>query len=328
MASSIRRKSSSFSKKIVISLLLIAIFICLPLYISVFEVKQSRTGFSTVTLISHLKLAEGENVTKRFAAYGYNLNEIKRGEADVPNLFLEKLPRELTTIKDSAVKKELFISSLLPPILKVNEYILYERKKLIKIIRSIETNGKASTNDLYWLSRKMTRYRLGTLTVDNFYSNLDELHNRMNIIPPSLALTQAAIETGWGASRFAQEANALYGQWTWNDEDGMIPLGRESGATHSIKRFNNLISAVEGYALNLNTHPAYKDFRTERSKISVYEKIEVSEDLLFTLLYYSELGFEYIDNLNNIIRINKLQSYDNVKLKKNSYQDLRLNPIP
>ncbi|MBL4602752.1 MAG: hypothetical protein JKY84_08405, partial [Emcibacteraceae bacterium] len=116
--------------------------------------------------------------------------------------------------------------------------------------------------------------------------------------------------------------------WTWNDEDGMIPLGREGGSTHSIKRFNNLISAVEGYALNLNTHPAYKDFRTERRKISVYEKIEVSEDLLFTLLYYSELGFEYIDNLNNIIRINKLQSYDNVKLKKNSYQDLRLNPIP
>ena len=321
MASSIRRKSTSFGKKAVISLFLLAAFVCLPLYISVYEVNQSRNSFSTVSLISHLKLADGENVTKRFAAYGYNLAEIKRGEADVPNLFLEKLPRELTTLNDIDVKKELFISSLLPPILKVNEYILYERKRLLEIMRSIEINGDASLNELYWLRRKMLRYRM-----EEF--NIDELHSRMNIIPASLALTQAAIETGWGASRFAQEANALYGQWTWNDASGMIPLAREAGATHSIKRFKNLISAVEGYALNLNTHPAYQDFRTERDKFSSSENIVVNEDLLFTLLYYSELGFEYIDSLSSVIRINGLRSFDTAKLKKTPYQELKLNPAP
>ena len=321
MASSIRRESTSFGKKAVISLFLLAVFVCLPLYISVYEVKQSRNSFSTVSLISHLKLADGENVTKRFAAYGYNLAEIKRGEADVPNLFLEKLPRELTTLNDADVKKELFISSLLPPILKVNEYILYERKRLLEIMRSIEINGDASLDELYWLRRKMIRYRM-----EEF--NIDELHSRMNIIPTSLALTQAAIETGWGASRFAQDANALYGQWTWNDASGMVPLAREAGATHSIKRFSNLISAVEGYALNLNTHAAYQDFRTERAKFPNSENIVVNEDLLFTLLYYSELGFEYIDSLSSVIRVNGLRSFDNAKLLKTSYQELRLNPAP
>ena len=321
MASSIRRESSSFVKKVVILLILLAVFVCLPLYLSVYGVNQSRNSFSTVSLVSHLKLADGENVTKRFAAYGYNLAEIKRGEADVPNLFLEKLPRELATIRDSDVRKELFISSLLPPILKVNEYILYERKRLLEIMRSIEINGDASLDELYWLRRKMLRYRL-----DEF--NIDELHSRMNIIPTSLALTQAAIETGWGASRFAQDANALYGQWTWNDANGMVPLAREAGATHSIKKFPNLISAVEGYALNLNTHAAYKDFRVERDKFSNSEDIVANEDLLFTLLYYSELGFGYIDSLNNVIRVNGLRNFDNAKLQKTSYQELKLSPNP
>lgn len=326
MASKKQRQSSSFFKRAVIALTLLSSFVYLPLYISYEEINKSRSDFSTVTLIDHLKLAEGENVTKRFASYGYNLSEIKKGDAEVPNLFLEKLPRELTTLKDNDVKKELFISTLLPPILKVNEYILYERSKLLEIVSSIELNGKASTNDLYWLRRKMIRYRMQDINVEEFYSNIEELYSRMNIIPPSLALTQAAIETGWGTSRFAQEANALYGQWTWNDEDGVIPLGRRDGETHSVKRFKNLISAVESYALNLNTHEAYTDFRIERSKFATPEDIKVY-DLLITLIFYSELGYEYIDNLNSIINANGLGQFDNVRLKKNSFQDIRVGAL-
>ncbi len=328
MASSSRPDSSTFGKKGTFLLIFFGIFIALPLYLAVSEVNKSRNDFSTVTLISHLRLNEGEDVTKRFAAYGYNLNEIKRGEADVPNLFLERLPRELTSIQDIDMKKELFISSLLPPILKVNEYIEYERSKLLEIISALEVSGKLTNSDLYWLTRKLARYRMDALTEDNLLTSIDELERRMNIIPPSLALTQAAIETGWGTSRFAQQANALYGQWTWDDNTGMIPLEREAGATHSIKRFNNLISAVEGYALNLNTHPAYEDFRTERSKFATSTDIVINDDMLFTLLYYSERGFEYIDNLNSIMRANSLKNFDTVRLKQNAFQDLRSDPAP
>lgn len=328
MASGLRQESSTFDKKNVFLLLFLAIFIVVPLFISISEVNKSKNNFSTVTLISHLRLNEGEDVTKRFAAYGYNLSEIKRGEADVPNLFLEQLPRELTDIDDTDMKKELFIASLLPPILKVNEYIEYERSKLLQIISDIEINGKATNSDLYWLTRKLARYRMDELTPDNLFSSLEELNKRMNIIPPSLALTQAAIETGWGTSRFAQQANALYGQWTWDDDYGIIPLEREHGETHSIRRFNNLISAVEGYALNLNTHPAYEDFRTERSKFKTAEDIVINDDMLFTLLYYSERGFEYIDNLNSIIRENNLSSFDEAKLEQNSFQDFKSDQAP
>ena len=321
MASNIRPGSKFFGKNVFIAILLLITIIFLPVFISFYTVTQSQKSFSTVSLVSHLKVAEGENITKTFAAYGYNLAKIKRGEADVPNLFLEQLPRELTTLKNNKTKKDLFISSLLPPILKVNEYIRYERKRLLKIIKSIEINGDASLDELFWLRRKMLRYRM-----EEF--NIDELHSRMNIIPVSLALTQSAIETGWGTSRFAQDGNALFGQWTWNDASGIVPLGREVGATHSIKRFNDLISAVEGYSLNLNTHSAYQDFRTERAKFSRNKIIVVDKDLLFTLLYYSELGFAYIDSLTSIIGANNLRSFDNVKLQKTAYQKLKLSPIP
>ena len=320
MNSRLQQNSSSSNIRFILPILLFTSFICVPILISYYEIDQSKKSFSPVTLVKSLKLDDDENVTKRFAAYGYNLSEIKQGNASVPNIYLENLPRELKTMQDADVKKELFISALLPPILKVNEYIIYERNKLQDIIRSIEINGQASANDLYWLRRKMIRYRM-----DEF--NIEELYSRMNIIPPSLALTQAAIETGWGSSRFAQEANALYGQWTWNDEDGVIPLGREEGKTHSIKKFDNLISAVESYALNLNTHEAYEDFRYERSKFTRVENIDV-RSLLVTLIFYSELGYEYIDNLNSIIRINDLNQFDQARLKKNSFQTIKLNPDP
>lgn len=320
MASNIRAKSSSFGKKVVVSLFMVTTFVCIPIYISLIEVRKSKDSFSSVTLIEHLKLAKGEKASEKFADYGYNLSAIRDGSANVPSLFLEELPRELTTMENASLKKDLFISALLPPILKVNEFILAERQKLEDIIAYIELNGKASTNDLLWLQRKMNRYRL-----EEF--NIDELYRRMNIIPPSLALTQAAIETGWGTSRFAQQANALYGQWTWNDNEGMIPLGREEGKTHSIKRFKNLISAVEGYALNLNTHPAYSDFRIERSQFKNPKDIKVS-DLLITLIFYSERGYEYIDSLSNIIRINGLGHFDHVTLEKPYYLDARLDQAP
>ena len=89
-----------------------------------------------------------------------------------------------------------------------------------------------------------------------------------------------------------------------------------------------MISAVEGYALNLNTHPAYNDFRDERDKFPMSSQIRVTDDLLFTLLYYSERGFEYIDNLNSIMRVNNLKNFDTAKLERNSFQELKLNPAP
>ncbi|MBT5186326.1 MAG: hypothetical protein HOH19_11885 [Kordiimonadaceae bacterium] len=312
MTSRLLQKASTISKRTFISLFCIVTFISAPLYIAFNKVKISKTIDVPNTTVESIILPLGENLSEQFAAYGYDLDDIRKGYTQVPNIYLEELPRELKTIKDTDLKKQLFISVLLPPILKVNEYIVFERRQLSEIISRIEINGDYTPNDLRWLDQKMSRYKLKEF-------NVAELYSRMNIIPPSLALTQAAIETGWGSSRFAQEANALFGQWTYEEDEGIVPLAREEGKTHRVKKFNNLLGAVESYALNLNTHAAYEEFRLERRKYARPEDIEVSS-LLITLIFYSELGYEYIDNLNSIIRLNELANFDKATLQKRQLQ--------
>jgi Bax protein len=181
----------------------------------------------------------------------------------------------------------------------------------------MESTGDMSVEQRGWIEKKLKQYRIQSF-------DIPELYSRMNIIPPSLAISQAAIETGWGTSRFATEANALYGQWTWDDEKGMVPLKRGDDQSHSIKVFDNLMGAVRGYALNLNTHPAYEDFRIERRKYENPKDIDVS-NLLITLIFYSELGYEYIDNLSSIIRVNRLRQFDKARLSENIFQEARLD---
>jgi Bax protein len=318
MTSSLRSRSSFLLRDAFISLFSALLLFGLPLYISDIEISQSKKQFSSATLVNNIQMPLDEQVNKLFSAYSYNLDKIKAGRDKVPNLFLERLPRELSIIENTTLKKEIFIAALLPAILKVNEFILFERTKLLKILSSFEESGSLSANDRYWLEQKMDRYRL-----EEF--DLDRLRKRMNIIPPSLALTQAAVESGWGTSRFAQNGNALFGQWTWEDSNGMIPFDREIGENHSIKTFSSLIEAVESYSLNLNTHEAYQDFRFERDKFANPNEINVNS-LVETLINYSEQGYEYIDYLNNVIETNQLQKFDAVELQENSFHDTTIIP--
>ena len=198
MTSSLRSRSSFLLRDAFISLFSALLLFGLPLYISDIEISQSKKQFSSATLVNNIQMPLDEQVNKLFSAYSYNLDKIKAGRDKVPNLFLERLPRELSIIENTTLKKEIFIAALLPAILKVNEFILFERTKLLKILSSFEESGSLSANDRYWLEQKMDRYRL-----EEF--DLDRLRKRMNIIPPSLALTQAAVESGWGDFAFCPE---------------------------------------------------------------------------------------------------------------------------
>ncbi|MDG1997331.1 MAG: glucosaminidase domain-containing protein, partial [Emcibacteraceae bacterium] len=303
MASNISSKSSFFGKKTVSSIILITLFLVLPLIVSVYEVIDSQKPQEEVeTVIIQDIPVTPSGIRSILASHNYNLDEVRKGYTDVPELFFETIPKELPTISNANERKEIFISVILPLILKVNDDIVADRELLSEIMFTREYSGDFNEADRVWLQEKMKRYRIQGFDIPALYA-------RMNIIPPSLAITQAAIETGWGTSRFATEANALYGQWTWDEDKGMVPLKREAGKTHSIKVFKDLMSAVRGYALNLNTHPAYEDFRSERGRFENPEDINVN-DLLITLIFYSELGFEYIDRLNGIIRVNKLKQFD------------------
>ena len=141
----------------------------------------------------------------------------------------------------------------------------------------------------------------------------------MDEIPASLAIAQAAKETGWGTSRFALEGNALFGQWTWS-EAGIKPASADSSSTHKVMRFNELKLSVRAYQRNLNTHSSYKDFRTVRAVLRDNKKKLNSLMLADYLDKYAETGDEYIKILKKIIKQNNLQDFDDSNLMPSSLQ--------
>jgi len=147
--------------------------------------------------------------------------------------------------------------------------------------------------------------------------DLSTLKIRMDEIPVSLAIAQAAKETGWGTSRFAQEGNALFGQWTWSGE-GLKPKEAKEGADHKVMKFNILQASVRAYQRNLNTHPTYKDLRKARAEFRDSNKPLDSLELSNYLNKYAETGNQYVEVLQQIIKQNKLKDFDDAKLLPSS----------
>ena len=135
----------------------------------------------------------------------------------------------------------------------------------------------------------------------------------MDIIPTSIALAQAAKESGWGTSRFALEGNAIFGQWTWSGQ-GIAPLDRESNKNHKILKFPILRASVKAYQNNLNTHKSYSKFRQKRSVLRDKNKEIKGLELTETLNNYAQTGLEYTKKLNQIIKQNRLMDFEPVKL--------------
>ncbi|WP_258522023.1 glucosaminidase domain-containing protein [Campylobacter hyointestinalis] len=138
-----------------------------------------------------------------------------------------------------------------------------------------------------------------------------EYISKLDVIPVSLAIAQAAVESGWGKSRFAKEANNLYGHWTWGGK-GLVPLNRDENKTHKIKIFNSPNDAVDAYVLNLNSHPAYTKFRENRLKFHQNELIYTGLDAAKTMEPYSAMGKIYVKQLEKTIRLYDLTKFDRI----------------
>lgn len=285
---------------------------------AIWQVRESEQHHSPVEMVKNIQLREGVHAIKILAAYGFDMEKIRNDRTTVPEVYFSNLPRELTKITDTRIKKDLFFSSLLPPILKVNASIRQDRKKLKKIILKLTLGTDVSETEYFWLTQRLVRYKVKVIDVQDFIARtgdiLDELLNRMNIIPPELALAQAVQESGWGTSRFAQQGNALYGQWTWDGGCGMVPKQRDKSKTHRMKCFKSIIEAVDSYMLNLNTHRAYTALRQERRAFRDDQVIDVIA-LVETLTSYSEEGERYVEKIKNIIRTNKLNDFNKARLK-------------
>lgn len=240
----------------------------------------------------------------------YRLEAVRRGEREVPRRFFTSLPRDLAGLRTGAERKSAFLKVALPLVLKTNETLLERRARILRL-RRLQAHGIAlPRNDRRWLDLMAKRYHLKRL-------DFEALSRRVDIVPPSLALAQAIEESGWGTSRFAREGNALFGQWTFGGEKGMRPLGRRSGALHSVRSFDDLTAAVHAYAHNLNTHPAYRRFRQRRAERRHQGASLDGFDLAGTLVGYSERREAYVEALRRLIRRNGLGQFDAARLSGN-----------
>ena len=248
-----------------------------------------------------------ETINELFRDTKYDLDIVRKKKIVKP-INLSLLPSEIRNIESTKKKKSLFIKIVLPLILEENNRIIVDRKKLFKILNK----NMNSDTEKKWLNSKFKQY--GVLNKD-----LSTLKVRMDIVPVSLAIAQAAKESGWGTSRFAIEGNALFGQWTWSGE-GIKPAGVDSEEKHKVMKFKVLKASVRAYQRNLNTHGSYKQFRSERANMRDSD-VELDSMILADFLdKYAATGKEYTKIIKQIIKQNNLQDFDKVKLLPSSIQ--------
>jgi len=242
-----------------------------------------------------------ETTYNLFEDLNYDLKGVRAGQKVKP-IYLTKLPKDLGALGGTKKKRELFIRIVLPLILDENQKIKQDRKKLFSIL-----NKKFNTvGERVWIKRRFKEYKIED-------KDLAKLKMRMDIIPVSIALAQAANESGWGTSRFALEGNALFGQWTYSKK-GISPKNKDPDQTHKVLQFQILKASVRAYKNNLNTHNAYREFRETRAQLRDDGKQVTGLDLVKYLKNYASIGEKYVKILESIILNNSLVDFDKANL--------------
>jgi Bax protein len=245
------------------------------------------TAILTFENVRHLrKLAD-------FSAF--ELDKVLAGAASVPRLYFASLPGDLDQLGDLAQRRSTFLKAALPLVLLINENVMKDRRRLLALRDEHAAGFNLHREDQAWLADLARRYKLHAV-------DFDELVRRVDVIPPSLALGQAATETGWGTSRPARRGNALFGQMIMANQAG------DDGTpvpTWIVQPFDDLYNSVRAYAENLNTHPAYAEFRRMRAQLRDTGDTPDGYRLIGTLLLYSERGVDYVTDVRTMIR-----SYD------------------
>ena len=282
---------------------------------SLIELKEP--GFNS---IQQLKITAGKNSLSTedlgniFKKHAYLIDSVRKIK-QVPDITIDKFPRDFNEINSTKVKKSLFIKSLLPLIIRENNKILDTRNRIIKIQSNSVNYIKRS--EALWLKKQYVNYKVKN-------HNLNDLLLRVDTVPVSIALAQAAIESGWGTSRFVTEGNALFGQWSWNKGSGIVPIERDIEETYEIRAFESLSDSVASYMKNLNTNNNYLDFRKFRNEFKSNGDALDSLRLLKFLVKYAE-NENYSNILEKIIVKNKFKDFDEVKIYIAPYEVATLN---
>ena len=246
-----------------------------------------------------------EQLGEYFNSVGYNVAANPDILNAIPRFRFTHIPKNWEEDTSVPLKKSVFFRAGASAILQVNESILDDRQKLLNL-----KQNDMSQKDRQWLTQMMSTYKVtendGSFTQDQ----LRELIVRVDAIPPSMALVQSAIESGWGSSRFAKEGNAMFGQWTTS---GGI---KAEGSDARLAAFPDPRESLKAYCLNLNTHPSYGQFRTARAEM---RKAKIPLDgakLADYLASYSEKGEEYIKLVKGMIKRDRLEIADSAQLAK------------
>lgn len=247
-------------------------------------------------------------LAEEFRKLGYTLDGVRAGDGRVPRFFLDRLPHDLGDVPEVRQRKELFFKSVLPIALRINEEILADRRRLWRFHFRQTMGWRLGAADRLWLIALAERYRVRD-------TDLEELLRRVDVIPPSLVLAQGAEESGWGTSRFAREGNAIFGQWTFA-KGHLVPRRRDAGKTHEVRAFPSLLGSVRAYARNLNTHRAYRNFRSLRETLRRRGETLEGAVLAGTLIPYSEQGPIYVRRIRGMIRYNRLERLDGARLRE------------
>ena len=266
-----------------------------------------RDIFSLNDLETDTVRLNASTIKQLFEDTKYSLKDVREKKLVKP-VALTLLPAEIKMIENTAQRKDFFIQIILPLILQENNNIRLDRKRLFSIINK-SNNTKLEKK---WLEKKYKQYGIPS-------KDLSVLKIRMDEIPVSLAIAQAAKETGWGTSRFAQEGNALFGQWTWSGE-GLKPKDADKNEGHKVMKFNVLQASVRAYQRNLNTHSSYRNLRKARAELRDRGLPLDSLLLVKFLNEYAETGEKYVEVLEKIIKQNRLKDFDDVKLLPSSIE--------
>jgi Bax protein len=248
-----------------------------------------------------------------FGSYSYDLERLRDGAATtVPRLSVAALPRDLAELADIEARKKIFLQTLLPLVLQANQEVRQARAKVIAALDA-RAAGRLGATDALWLE-----------TVAEWYGaevdDAADLLSRIDVVPPSLVLAQAAQESGWGTSRFAQRANALFGQRAWGDNARGLKPAAANRKDFRVRAFPDLMSGVRSYLHNLNSHRAYTGLRARRAQARALGAPLQSLSLVEGLSAYSEEGEDYVRALSLLIESNRLQAFDRLRLRARSQE--------
>lgn len=251
-------------------------------------------------------VADARGLAELLTALDYRLETLRAGAAAVPRVFLTNLPRDLGDLPRPDERKALFVRLILPLVLEANEAVMVERRRLERLAAAAARGVAPEGADRRWLADLTIRYRAEP-------GDYETLLRRVDAVPPSLALAQAALESGWGTSRLATENHALFGQRVFGGQ-GAVRSGAGKGAPVRFARFDDLRGGVRAYIRNLNSHWAYRGFRLRRAELRLLGGELSGGALAGTIIRYSERGAAYTRDVHSIIRANRLEFLDRARL--------------